>query len=115
MFSGVVPWILRHIGGIYVSEAAIGADRLVFAINPPLHSKLKFANFTLETIRGQALCAWRCLADGRMEIQISCPINSRGLVKLPDGSDPFHIRGGDYGYRVQASACLDLLLAKKGL
>lgn len=114
MFSGVSSWIMNHIGGIRVDKNAIGADRLTFEPNPPLNSGLSFANYTLETARGHASCNWQCLSSGIMKVEIECPVNTKGRVILPDGSEPFNISGGHYMFMASANICQnesDILLA----
>ena len=105
MFSGVSSWIMTHIGGIHVEKHAIGADQLTFAPNPPLNSGLFSATYTLETARGKASCKWECLSNGIMKIEIECPVNTRGHIVLPDGSEPFNVSGGHYQYMVPAMIC----------
>jgi alpha-L-rhamnosidase len=105
MFSGVISWILSHIGGITVAKDAIGADRLIMAPRPPDGSGLSHADMSLETARGLAICRWKCTVDGRMHLSIHCPANTRCLVVLPDGSNPFEVGGGKFTYNIAASAC----------
>jgi alpha-L-rhamnosidase len=105
MFSGVVSWMLSHIGGISIAKDAIGADRLIMAPRPPDSSDLTYAHMSLETARGHAICRWKCVANGTMDLSIHCPANTRCLVKLPDGSSPIEVGGGRFSYHVAVSAC----------
>ena len=105
MFSGVISWILSHIGGITVAKDAIGADRLIIAPRPPEGSGLTHAEMSWETARGLAKCHWKCTAGGRMNLSIHCPANTRCCVVLPDGSTPFEVGGGKFTYNISVSAC----------
>lgn len=103
MFSGVASWMAGHLGGIRVSKGAVGSDRLIFAPTPPAKSGLRFVNSSFDTKRGKASSHWECQMDGTMIIRIKCPVNTRGIVLLPDGSNPRHIRGGIYNYHIAAT------------
>lgn len=105
MFSGVASWMTSHIGGIQVAHDAIGSDRLIFAPKPPVTSGLRYARTILDTARGRASCEWQCQMDGTVAVDIVCPVHTRGLVILPDGSDPISVRGGKYHFKASAPAC----------
>ena len=109
MFSGVASWMLSHIGGVRIAKDAIGADRIIFAPSSPVTSNLKHASTVLDTARGKASCEWKCQTDGTMFIEIACPVNTRGVVVLPDGSAPKAIRGGRYRFRARAPLCQRLV------
>lgn len=97
MFSGVVSWMLSHIGGINIAPHAIGADRLIIAPRIPGGSDLQHATLSLETARGLAICRWR-VQDDSIYLFLKCPPNTRCLVKLPDDSPAFVVAGGTYQY-----------------
>ncbi len=105
MFSGISSWLISHIGGIRVAKDAIGSDRLIFAVNPPVKSGLHFAKIALETARGKASCEWKCQTNGKMNINIRCPVNTRGVILLPHRSERIHIRGGHYRFQVSTELC----------
>lgn len=105
MFSGVSAWIVSHIGGVRIAKDAIGSDRILFAPNPPINSNLRFATVSLETPRGKASSHWNCQSNGKMNIEIRCPVNTRGVVVLPNQSEPIFIRGGIYRFHVPAALC----------
>lgn len=81
MFSSYTSWMFQTLGGISVSDEAIGAD--VILINPSFVETINFVDCWHQTIRGRIECRWRRYKKG-IELVIKVPFNlKKCTLKLP--------------------------------
>ncbi|WP_437213917.1 family 78 glycoside hydrolase catalytic domain [Pectobacterium sp. LFLA-215] len=72
MFSSYSSWMYQGLGGISVTDDAVGSD--VISINPCFIDSIEFVDCWHQTIRGRIDCNWRRNGNG-IELVIKIPYN----------------------------------------
>lgn len=92
MFGSVSAWFYKTLAGIQLDTKAPGFKKI--RIKPYMPEDMKFAEGSVETIRGAVSSKWRKNKNG-YELKITIPANCTALVYLP--------RCGKTVYRIEES------------
>ena len=83
MFGSISAWFIRHLGGIQVSDDAIGADRIL--IKPQVGHGLTWVKASHQSIRGKIESNWT-VTDKGTEFDIVIPPDTTAEIELPGGT-----------------------------
>lgn len=80
MFGDISAWMFKHIAGIQPDPSAPGFKH--FLIEPQFFPDLDWAKAKHQSPYGLIQSAWQ-RRDGRLEVNVAVPVNSRATVILP--------------------------------
>jgi alpha-L-rhamnosidase len=82
-YGAIGDWMYRVVTGIEVDREAPGYKHIL--IQPQPGGGLTHARASHLTQYGKVTCAWQ-LKDGRIELTLEIPVNSRATVRLPNAA-----------------------------
>ncbi len=95
MQAGFAALFYESIAGIRPSPDAPGFEEVIF--KPTFWNGLEHAEARIGSPSGQIISSWKN-SQGRIELEIEIPFNSRGKVILPvDGGTKISVKNGDQG------------------
>lgn len=95
MFGSISGWFHRWLGGIQVTEDAVGADRIV--IRPQVVDGLTHVKCSHRTIRGLIESNWK-KSEVKTDYEITIPPDTQATIVLPlRGNDKFTESGKPLG------------------
>lgn len=80
MFGGIDSWFYKVLAGINADPQEPGFKKII--IKPHIVGDLKHASASIKTVRGLISSSWS-ISDGKLQLEISIPVNSTGAVWLP--------------------------------
>jgi alpha-L-rhamnosidase len=84
MQAGFAQWFYEYAGGIKPVEDYPAFE--FFHIKPFGYNQLKFSKTSFESVNGAILSDWR-MQDGKFEIDLEIPVNSKAMLYLPADLD----------------------------
>lgn len=78
-YGAVIDWVYRNVAGI--GAAKPGYSEILIAPRPT--SNLDFAEAEVETAHGPASIRWDRTLDGNLEVAVTIPNGTKGLLNLP--------------------------------
>ena len=79
-YGTVMEYVYRNIAGIKYTKP--GFKEVAFA--PQLNSKLKFVNYTYNSVSGKYVSNWKINDDGTVTMHFEVPFNCKARATLPD-------------------------------
>ncbi|MDQ0112177.1 glycoside hydrolase family 78 protein [Paenibacillus harenae] len=80
-YGAIGEWLYRYVAGIGTDEALPGFKRV--HIKPQPGAGLDFVRASVETMYGSVASSWSRSEDGMMEVRVTVPANTTGVVVLP--------------------------------
>ncbi|WP_199619420.1 family 78 glycoside hydrolase catalytic domain [Paenibacillus alkalitolerans] len=81
-YGAIGEWLYRYVAGIAPDESEPGFK--IVHIKPQPGPVLNWAGARLETMYGSVASYWKRSEDGEMEISVTIPANTSGIVVLPE-------------------------------
>ncbi|MCR8657011.1 alpha-L-rhamnosidase [Paenibacillus endoradicis] len=81
-YGAIGEWLYSYVAGIRPDESNPGFK--VVHINPQLGQGLDYVKASHETLYGNVNSQWKRSKDGEIEVHVTIPANTRGIVVLPE-------------------------------
>ena len=82
-YGSVMEYVYRYMAGI--KEEQPGFKKVQFA--PQLNNKLKFIEYSYDSVSGRYSSAWKINDDGTVTVRLHVPFGCSATVLLPDAAD----------------------------
>ena len=92
-------WFYKNLAG--VRDFTNGYETLV--LRPEIHPEIGYVNYTLDTVRGKLVSAWRFTEDNKLVYDVTIPVGTTATVYVPTEEAARTLGSGSYTFTLDAS------------